>query len=118
MLTRVLWAILSIAVGFALVAVWQLGADLGLISPVFFPGPDRPWAALVAGLDSGELGPNIAATVQRMFYGCLVASVAAIALGLLIGACGRSCWRRCTGLPPWSRGSMKSAAPCVSAGGR
>jgi len=85
MFTRILWAMLSIAVGFALVAVWQLAADLRLISPVFFPGPDRAWAALVAGLHSGELGPNIAATVERMFYGWFVASVAAIALGALIG---------------------------------
>jgi sulfonate transport system permease protein len=85
MLTRVLWAMLSIAVGFALVAVWQLAADLQLISPVFFPGPDRAWAALVAGLRSGELGPNIAATIERMFYGWFVASVVAVALGALIG---------------------------------
>ena len=85
MITRILWAMASIAVGFALVAVWQLAADLQLISPVFFPGPDRAWAALVAGLQSGELGPNIAATVERMFYGWFVASVAAVALGALIG---------------------------------
>jgi sulfonate transport system permease protein len=85
MLTRVVWAMLSVAVGFALVGVWQLAADARLISPVFFPGPDRAWAALLAGLQSGELGPNIAATVQRMFYGWFVASVAAIALGALIG---------------------------------
>jgi len=85
MLTRVLWATLSIAVGFALVAMWQLAADMRLISPAFFPGPDRAWAALVSGLHSGELGPNIAATLQRMFYGWFVASVVAIALGALIG---------------------------------
>jgi sulfonate transport system permease protein len=84
-MSRVLWAMLSIAVGFALVAVWQLAADSQLISPVFFPGPDRAWAALVAGLASGELGPNIAATVERMFYGWFVASVVAVALGALIG---------------------------------
>jgi sulfonate transport system permease protein len=85
MLTRVVWAMLSVAVGFALVGVWQLAANLQLISPVFFPGPDRAWAALLAGLQSGELGPNIAATLQRMFYGWFVASVAAVALGALIG---------------------------------
>jgi sulfonate transport system permease protein len=85
MINRALWAMLSIAVGLALVGVWQLAADLKLISPVFFPGPDRAWAALVAGIQSGELGPNIAATVERMFYGWFVASVAAIALGALIG---------------------------------
>jgi sulfonate transport system permease protein len=90
MMARVLWAMLSIAVGFALVAVWQLAADLQLISPVFFPGPDRAWAALVAGVQSGELGPNITATVERMFYGWFVASVAAIALGALIGVSAKA----------------------------
>ena len=47
MLSRILWAMLSIAVGFALVALWQLAADLRLISPVFFPGPiarGRRWS--------------------------------------------------------------------------
>lgn len=90
MLARVLGAMLSIAVGFVLVGVWQLAADLRWISPVFFPGPDRAWAALVAGLRSGELGPNIASTVERMFYGWFVASVAAIALGALIGVSARA----------------------------
>ena len=31
----------SVAVALALLGLWQLGADAGLISPVFFPGPDR-----------------------------------------------------------------------------
>ncbi len=85
MLSRFTWFVLSVAVGLALVGCWQILADLRLISPAFFPGPDRAWRALIAGLEAGKLGPNIAATLERMFYGWFAASVAAVAVGAVIG---------------------------------
>ncbi|HVV93874.1 MAG TPA: ABC transporter permease [Hyphomicrobiales bacterium] len=82
---RAAWLIGSIAVTALLVLVWQLIADYSGIPPVFLPGPDRSWNALMSGI-GGELGMVTVATIRRMFYGWVLASVAGIALGALIGS--------------------------------
>lgn len=81
---RTLWLLGSIAVTALLVLGWQLIADYSGIPPVFLPGPDRAWSALVGGI-GGELGQVTLATVRRMIYGWVLASVAGVALGALIG---------------------------------
>jgi sulfonate transport system permease protein len=82
---RLFWLFASIAVGGVLVALWQLIADARLVSPVFLPGPDRAWRALVSGLAGGDLAWNLVGTIERMIYGWLLASLVGIALGALIG---------------------------------
>jgi ABC-type nitrate/sulfonate/bicarbonate transport system permease component len=82
---RLLWFAGSLLVGAALVLGWQWIADLRLISPIFLPGPDRAWQALVGGLKSGELEPKIFGTVGRMLLGWLLASLIGVALGAMIG---------------------------------
>jgi len=81
-----LWRILSFAVAAAFVALWQLVANLKLVSPVFLPGPDRAWAALMRGITSGDLAVKLLGTVEHMALGWLAASIAGIALGALIGS--------------------------------
>jgi ABC-type nitrate/sulfonate/bicarbonate transport system permease component len=81
-----LWRTLSFVVAAALVALWQLIANLRLVSPVFLPGPDRAWAALLRGLMSGDLAVKLLGTVEHMALGWLAASIAGIALGALIGS--------------------------------
>jgi len=83
---RALWMAGSILVAAALVALWQLAADHGGIPPVFLPGPDRAWSALVRGLSGGDLGRLTGATIERMVYGWILASLFGIALGALIGS--------------------------------
>ncbi len=85
-LERALWYLGSIAVTALLVVLWQLAADHGGIPPVFLPGPDKAWDALVTGLGTGPIAKVTVATVRRMFYGWLLASVGGIALGALIGS--------------------------------
>ena len=82
----VLWRMLSFAVAAAFVALWQLAANLRLVSPVFLPGPDRAWASLVHGFASGELAEKLVGTLQHMALGWLLASFAGIGLGALIGS--------------------------------
>jgi ABC-type nitrate/sulfonate/bicarbonate transport system permease component len=53
---------------------------------VFLPGPDRAWRALVAGFTSGDLVQLSQATIERMVYGWLLASLAGILLGAIIGS--------------------------------
>ena len=83
---RAVWMAGSILVAAALVGLWQLIADHGGIPPVFLPGPDRAWSALVRGLSGGELGRLTSATIERMVYGWILASLFGIALGALIGS--------------------------------
>jgi sulfonate transport system permease protein len=83
---RGLWIAGSIAVTALLVLCWQLIASYGGIPPVFLPGPDRAWSALVTGFSGGELASLTGATVERMIYGWVLASLAGIALGAVIGS--------------------------------
>lgn len=82
----ILWRVASILVAAGFVAAWQLIANLRLVSPVFLPGPDRAWAALVRGFSNGDLASKLIGTLEHMAYGWLAASIAGIALGALIGS--------------------------------
>ena len=83
---RTLWVAGSIMVTALLVWGWQLIADYSGIPPVFLPGPDRAWRALLSGFAGGELTQLTRATVERMVYGWILASLAGIVLGALIGS--------------------------------
>jgi sulfonate transport system permease protein len=80
------WRAASFLVAAGLVGVWQLVANLRLISPVFLPGPDRAWASLVRGFAGGELAAKLIGTLEHMAYGWFIASVAGVAFGALIGS--------------------------------
>ena len=82
----ILWRIASFAVAAGFVALWQSIANLKLVSPVYLPGPDRAWAALVRGFSNGDLWSKLAGTLEHMAYGWLAASIAGIALGAIIGS--------------------------------
>ena len=82
---RILWIAGSVAVTALLILGWQLIADYGGIPPVFLPGPNRAWAALVSGFGGAELTQLTGATVERMIYGWVLASIAGIVIGALIG---------------------------------
>jgi sulfonate transport system permease protein len=86
MRARIAWAVASIAVGIGLVLLWQIAADLKLLPPAFFPGPDRTWKAFTHAAASGDLAPRIYATVWRMLIGWALASVLGVLLGSLIGS--------------------------------
>lgn len=77
--------LLSLAVFAGVVGVWYLVAAAGLVSPLFLPGPDKAWAALVKGIGNGVLIRQTLGTLQHMFFGWLVASILAVALGSVIG---------------------------------
>lgn len=82
---RILWLAGSLFVAACFVLFWQWVADNKLVSPVFLPGPDRAWAALVKGMTKGDLAVKLMATVERMIWGWLIASLVGIALGAAIG---------------------------------
>jgi Binding-protein-dependent transport system inner membrane component len=80
------WRAASLLVAAGFIALWQMIANQRLVSPVFLPGPDRAWAALVHGFASGDLWGKLIGTLEHMAYGWFVASIAGIALGATIGS--------------------------------
>jgi sulfonate transport system permease protein len=86
MKTRIAWHLASVLVLLVLIFGWQRIADARLLSPAFFPGPDRTWIALTRAFSSGDLAPRIFATVWRMTVGWALASLLGVALGALIGS--------------------------------
>jgi sulfonate transport system permease protein len=84
-LNRIAWLIASVGVFLMFIALWHFVAQARFVSPVFLPGPDRAWDALVYGLTEGDLKVKTIATIERMFYGWLLASLVGIVIGALIG---------------------------------
>jgi len=76
------------AIGFAaaLVLTWQLLADLGLVSPVFFPSPARAIGVLVDRINDQSIWLPIGATGLRMLLGWAVASLLGVVIGAAIGS--------------------------------
>ena len=84
-LNRIGWLLASIGTGLLFVLLWYAVAKARLVSPVFLPGPERAWDALVQGLTEGDLLAKTAATIERMIYGWLLASLVGVVLGAVIG---------------------------------
>lgn len=84
-MTRSRFAMRLAALAFALtlLALWQLLAQSDVISTVFFPPPSRSLQALYELFASGRIWQPLAATLERMAFGWVLASVA----GLILGAC-------------------------------
>ncbi len=72
------------------VLIWKLVTDAKLVSPIFFPGPERTYAALVKGLSGGPMLSQTLETIQRMLLGWLLASFVGVFLGALIGISKRA----------------------------
>jgi ABC-type nitrate/sulfonate/bicarbonate transport system permease component len=80
--------VLALLFAAALIGLWQVAADARLVSPVFFPSPQRTFAALVAMEERGDLWRPMAATSLRMFYGWVLASLVGVLLGAAIARSG------------------------------
>jgi len=74
------------AIGFAvfLLAVWQTLTVFEVVSPLFFPSPLRTLSELWSQIASGRIWTPFSATVMRMVYGWLMASLLGVVLGALI----------------------------------
>jgi ABC-type nitrate/sulfonate/bicarbonate transport system permease component len=70
----------------ALLATWQLLAELKIISPIFFPSPTRTLGELWWQVSEGQIWKPLEATATRMFFGWALASLAGVVLGAAIGS--------------------------------
>jgi sulfonate transport system permease protein len=75
----------AIAFALALLALWQVLAYSNRISPVFFPPPSRSLQALYELFASGREWRPLGATLERMAFGWILASIAGLILGAIIG---------------------------------
>jgi ABC-type nitrate/sulfonate/bicarbonate transport system permease component len=84
------WRAASIAVGAGFLGLWQFIVWRRYVNPVFLPGPIATWHAMLDGFRNGMLGERALATVQRMLYGWVLASLVGIGLGAAIGSSRRA----------------------------
>jgi len=69
-----------------LLLLWQVLADLKLLSPVFFPSPLRTATELLRQVTEGLIWAPLVATSQRMLFGWALASLLGVILGAAIGS--------------------------------
>ena len=79
------WTVASLLLCAAVILGWSWVSAANLVSRAFLPSPERTWAALLRGLESGTMRGDLLATVERMALGWLLASVAGVALGAAVG---------------------------------
>jgi sulfonate transport system permease protein len=72
-------------VALALIALWQFGSNAGLISPVFFPGPDRSFGTLWEQAHEQDFWVAFGETLRRMALGFLSAAIVGVVAGSAIG---------------------------------
>lgn len=81
----------SLALLSALLGLWWAAAHGQWVNRAFLPTPEATWAQLQQGLwGGGALAAQTAATLQRMVLGWLLAALAGVALGALIGSSERA----------------------------
>jgi ABC-type nitrate/sulfonate/bicarbonate transport system permease component len=77
--------ILAVMSPLALLALWEITAQVGLIDTRFFPAPTRIASQFVELVQSGELLVNTWVSLQRLFFGFLLGGIPALVLGLIMG---------------------------------
>lgn len=82
---RLAWRIFGFVFAALVIALWQIQSNLGLISPIYLPSPQRAMNSLINGFSGGLLLDRLLSTVQRMIYGWVLASLLGVVLGSIIG---------------------------------
>ncbi|MCT7660693.1 ABC transporter permease [Mycobacterium deserti] len=79
----------GLAVLVALVVIWQLLADLGVVHNDYLPSPVQIGHGLVELADRGELASSVAHTVSVVVGALLIAAVVGIGAGVVSGLSAR-----------------------------
>ncbi|MDL5037236.1 ABC transporter permease [Comamonas resistens] len=70
-------------------AIWEFLPRAGLVNSAFLSPPSAVLAAIVQLAQTGQLDKHVAASLQRSLAGLILAVVAGVALGLLMGVVRR-----------------------------
>ncbi|TIS74299.1 MAG: ABC transporter permease, partial [Mesorhizobium sp.] len=80
---------LRLAILIVFLALWELGADLGVIDPFFFSSPsgiwEQIWSWVTEGTSQGPLWLQIYVTLEETFLGFAIGAVGGIAAGIILG---------------------------------
>jgi NitT/TauT family transport system permease protein len=66
--------------------LWWLVTTVGRIDPLFLPGPGKVLGTFLRLVGSGELWPDITASLYRVSLGFLLSALCAMPIGLLMGS--------------------------------
>ncbi len=69
----------------ALLVLWQLGSQSGVISPIALPSPSQVFAAFMDLVHTGMLWKHLSASLERLAVGWTLGTLLGVALGLSIG---------------------------------
>lgn len=69
----------------SLLATWEAGSRLGLISPIVLPAPSEAFEAFMDLVRSGNLWLHMSASLQRLLFGFLSGVTVGLVLGTLAG---------------------------------
>lgn len=67
-----------------LILIWELASRYHILNPLIAPPPSTVAADIIAMIKSGALLTNVAATLQRIIIGFLIATFISIAIGTLM----------------------------------
>ncbi|NVM87860.1 NitT/TauT family transport system permease protein [Variovorax sp. SG517] len=85
-LARSLGRVAERGIGIVLfLALWEALPRLGIVSDAYLSPPSAVLASIVQLLENGQLWKHVAASLQRSLWGLVLASVAGVVLGLLVG---------------------------------
>jgi ABC-type nitrate/sulfonate/bicarbonate transport system permease component len=79
------WRIDAILFIAGLLVLWHFLAEWKVISPIFFPSPQRTITELAGRFADGSIWTPLGQTTLRMAYGWLLACLLGVVLGSLIG---------------------------------
>lgn len=82
---RLAWGLASVGFAALLVLVWHMVCVARLVPPVFLPSPGSAAAAMVRGFTTGQLTDATLATLERIFYGWVLASILGVGIGAWLG---------------------------------
>ena len=85
-LSRLQYGAVSACAFLLLFLVWMLASYGGFVRPVFLPAPDAIVRRLTRLAADGTLLSDMASSVYRIMVGFALASIAALAVGVLIGS--------------------------------
>jgi NitT/TauT family transport system permease protein len=82
--------VLQVSLGFALLGLWQLTAELKWPDPVLAKSPIQSWDYLVGAARSGVLWSNTSATMTAVLIAWVLAGLAGVVAGVALGLMPRT----------------------------
>ena len=79
------YLLLAILAFMALIGVWTLVTELGLVDPIFLPKPMKVVQYYISAVQDGSLWENTKISVYRIVLGFVYAVVLGIPVGILMG---------------------------------